>query len=161
MQTQTFVKSFLTASILGLCFLMFNAETSKAQNPGKIEQQIISLSKDKWQWMSEKNVDKLSQLFDDKAKFVHMSGTWKKDEELEIIKSGSIWYKKADVHDVAVELFDDTAIIWSRITLAAMVRGTEANTEFTVTEVYKKKGKDWKMLALTFSSVRETHVIKH
>ena len=111
--------------------------------------------------MSDKNVDKLAQLFDDKAKFVHMSGTWKKDEELEIIRTGSIWYKKADVHDVAVELFDDTAIIWSRITLAAMVRGNEANTEFTVTEVYKKKGNDWKMLALTFSSVRDTHVIKH
>lgn len=161
MSTQILVKSFLKASILGLCFLMFNAETSRAQTPGKVEQEIIALSKDKWQWMADKNVDKLAQLFDDKAKFVHMSSTWKKDEELEIIKTGSIWYKKADVHDVAVEIFDDTAIIWSRITLSAMVRGNEANTEFTVTEVYKKKGKDWKMLALTFSSVRDTHVIKH
>lgn len=161
MQTQTIVKSFLKVSILGLGLLMSNAETSSAQTPGKVEQEIITLSKDKWQWMSDKNVDKLAKLFDDKAKFVHMSGTWKKDEELEIIKTGSIWYKKADVHDVAVELFDDTAIIWSRITLAAMVRGTEANTEFTVTEVYKKKGNDWQMLALTFSSARDTHVIKH
>ena len=161
MQSHITIKALLKASILSLCFLLFNAETSRAQNPGKVEQQIVTLSKDKWQWMSDKNVDKLAQLFDDKAKFVHMSGTWKKDEELEIIKTGSIWYKKADVHDVAVELFDDTAIIWSRITLAAMVRGNEANTEFTVTEVYKKKGNDWKMLALTFSSVRDTHVIKH
>ena len=161
MQTQAFVKSFFKASFLGLCFLLFNTESAKAQSPGKVEQQIITLSKDKWQWMADKNVDKLAQLFDDKAKFVHMSGTWKKDEELDIIKTGSIWYKKADVHDVAVELFDDTAIIWSRITLSAMVRSNEANTEFTVTEVYKKKGKDCKMLALTFSSVRDTHVIKH
>lgn len=161
MQAQTFVKSFLKASILGLCFMFFRAESSQAQSAINVEQQIITLSKDKWQWMADKNVDKLAQLFDDKAKFVHMSGTWKKDEELDIIKTGSIWYKKADVHDVAVELFDDTAIIWSRITLAAMVRGNEANTEFTVTEVYKKQGKDWKMLALTFSSVRDTHVIKH
>lgn len=90
-----------------------------------------------------------------------MSGTWKKDEELEIIKTGSIWYKKADVHDVAVEIVGNTAIIWSRITLSAMVRGTEANTEFTVTEVYTKEKGDWKLLALTFSSVRDSHVIKH
>lgn len=160
MQTQTTFKSFLKAFIFIICFSVFNAEFSVAQS-ADTEQQIIKLSKDKWQWMSDKNVDKLAQLFDDKAKFVHMSGTWKKDEELEIIKTGSIWYKKADVHDVAVEVFDDTAIIWSRITLAAMVRGNEANTEFTVTEVYKKQGNDWKMLALTFSSVRDTHVIKH
>ena len=161
MQRHSFVKSFLKASFLGLCFLILNVEISWSQTPGKAEQQIITLSKDKWQWMSDKNVYKLAQLFDDKAKFVHMSGTWKKDEELDIIKTGSIWYRKADVHDVAVELFNNTAIIWSRITLSAIVRGSEANTEFTVTEVYKKKGKVWKMLALTFSSVRDTHVIKH
>ncbi|MGL6269577.1 MAG: nuclear transport factor 2 family protein, partial [Chitinophagaceae bacterium] len=95
------------------------------------------------------------------SKFVHMSGTWKKDEELEIIKSGSIWYKKADVHDVAVEMVDDVAVVWNRITLTAFVRGSDVVTEFTVTEVYKKEKKDWKMLALTFSSVRDTHVIKH
>lgn len=161
MQTQTFFKSLLKAPILGLCFLTFNINASMAQDAGNAEQQIISLSKDKWQWMSDKNVDKLATLFDDKAKFVHMSGTWKKDEELEIIKTGSIWYRKADVHDVAVELFDDTAIIWSRITLESTVRGSEAKVEFTVTEVYKKNAKDWKLLALTFSSVRDTHVIKH
>ncbi len=161
MNTQTILKSSLKAFILIVCCSVFNAELSVAQSASHTEQEIIKLSKDKWQWMADKNVDKLAALFDDKAKFVHMSGTWKKDEELEIIKTGSIWYRKADVHDVAVELFDDTAIIWSRITLSAMVRGNEANTEFTVTEVYKKQGSDWKMLALTFSSVRDTHVIKH
>ena len=89
-----------------------------------------------------------------------MSGTWKKDEEVEIIKSGSIWYKKADVHDVAVEIVDEVAILWNRITLTAVVRGADAVNEFTVTEVYKKQGNDWKLLALTFSSVRDTHQIK-
>ncbi|KAA0994139.1 nuclear transport factor 2 family protein [Dyadobacter sp. UC 10] len=151
----------MTTSIIGLCFLLFTSEPLRAQAAADAEQQIIKLSKDKWQWMADKDVDKLASLFHDKAKFVHMSGTWKKDEELEIIKTGSIWYKKADVHDVAVELVDDAAIIWSRITLSAMVRGNEANTEFTVTEVYKKVANDWKLLALTFSSVRDTHVIKH
>ncbi|MVM41165.1 DUF4440 domain-containing protein [Spirosoma sp. HMF3257] len=161
----------MKASILSLCFFSIGilsafAQTAKTSplvtNSTSEEQEIIALSKEKWQWMADKNVDKLAQLFDDKSKFVHMSGTWKKGEELDIIKTGSIWYKQADVHDVAVELFgNNTAIIWSRITLVAMVRGTEAKTEFTVTEVYKKQGKDWKMLALTFSSVRETHVIKH
>jgi ketosteroid isomerase-like protein len=90
-----------------------------------------------------------------------MSGTWKKAEELDIIKTGSIWYKKADVKDVAVEVAGNTAVVWSRITLTAVVRGSDAVTEFTVTETYTKAGQDWKLLALTFSSVRDTHVIKH
>ena len=125
------------------------------------EQSLIQLSMDKWQWMSDKDVDKLDKLFDAKAKFVHMSGTWKKDEELDIIKTGRIWYKKATVKDTAVEISGNTAIVWNRITLDAVVREQVAVTEFTVTEVYQKQGKDWKMLALTFSSVRDTHQIKH
>lgn len=124
------------------------------------EEKILELSKDKWQWMADKDVVKLEKLFDEKSKFVHMSGTWKKDEELEIIKTGSIWYKKATIHDTAIEIIGKTAVVWNRITLDAHVRGSDVTTEFTVTEVYHKKGKDWKMLALTFSSVRDTHQIK-
>jgi hypothetical protein len=110
--------------------------------------------------MADKAVDKLSPLFHDRAKFVHMGGTWKKAEELDIIKTGSIWYKQAEVHDVAAEVFDNTAIVWSRITLTAVVRGADAKNEFTVTEVYQRQGTDWRLLALTFSSVRDDHTIR-
>lgn len=159
----------MKVSITGLYFLLLTIgmacsaqkNSSAATNNIQAEQEIINLSKEKWQWMADKNVDKLALLFHDKSKFVHMSGTWKKQEELDIIKTGSIWYKQAEVHDVAVEMVDDTAILWNRLTLTAVVRGNDAITEFTVTEVYKKQGNDWKLLALTFSSVRDTHQIKH
>lgn len=142
-------------------FLLAISVQSFAQN-ANIEQEITELSKAKWEWMAEKNVDKLAVLFDDRSKFVHMSGSWKKERELEIIKTGSIWYKNAEVHDVAVEVFgDDTAIVWNRITLTAHVRGNDVTNEFTVTEFYRKEGKDWKLLDLTFSSVRDTHKIEH
>ena len=149
----------MKAKIIILVLLSLSTFGSFAQSSEE-ERQLMQLSKDKWQWMADKNVDKLEKLFDSKSKFVHMSGTWKKDEELEIIKSGSIWYKNAIVHDSALETFGTTAVVWNRITLEAIVRGTEAKNEFTVTEVYQKQGKDWKMLALTFSSVRDTHQIK-
>ena len=149
----------LRMPMLGLALVLFSATGSSAQS-SKAEQEILQLSKDKWQWMADKAVDKLGPLFHDESKFVHMSGTWKKAEELDIIKSGSIWYKQADVHDVAAEVFENTAIVWSRITLTAIVRGADARNEFTVTEVYQKQGSDWKLLALTFSSVRDTHQIR-
>lgn len=151
-------------AMLVFFFLVATVTTVQAQADSRLsksEQDLVNLSRDKWQWMADKNIDKLALLFHEESKFVHMSGTWKKQEELDIIKTGSIWYKKADVHDVAVEIVDKTAIVWSRITLTANVRGNDVVTEFTVTEVYVKEGKDWKMLALTFSSVRDTHTIKH
>lgn len=150
----------LMIMLLSSCSLQKNVSSSTG-NSINAEQKIIQLSKDKWQWMADKNVERLAPLFHDDAKFVHMSGTWKKNQELDVIKTGSIWYKKADVHDVAVEFVDDVAILWNRITLTAVVRGADAINQFTVTEVYKKQGKDWKLLALTFSSVRDTHKIEH
>lgn len=154
-------RSMLVLSVLFLTAISLFAQTTSTVNYTRDEQELVNLSKEKWNWMADKNIDKLAPLFHDESKFVHMSGTWKKDEEIEIIKTGSIWYKNADVKDVAVELVDDTAILWSRITLTANVRGSDVVTEFTVTEVFKKRKKDWKLLALTFSSVRDTHAIKH
>ncbi|QIA06415.1 nuclear transport factor 2 family protein [Draconibacterium halophilum] len=150
----------MKTKLIGLFIILICAQWSFAQN-SEMEQEIIQLSKEKWQLMADKDVDKLAELFHDDSRFIHMSGTWGKERELEIIKSGSIWYKQADVHDVVVKTFDNTAILWNRITLVAHVRGNDVSNEFTVTEVYQKQGNDWKLLDLTFSSVRDTHTIEH
>lgn len=152
-------------SILAFFLIIIGFQSAWSQanehDVSQAKKELMKLSEDKWRWMAQKNVDKLAALFHEQSKFVHMSGTWKKDEELEIIKTGSIWYKKADIHDVAVEIVDDMAIVWNRITLTAVVRSNDAVNQFTVTEVYKKQENGWSLLALTFSSVRDTHTIKH
>ncbi|MDF1699294.1 MAG: nuclear transport factor 2 family protein [Saprospiraceae bacterium] len=147
-------------SLIGLLLIVMCTQWSYAQVSDQ-EEVVKQLSKDKWQWMADKDVKKLTKVFHDKSKFVHMSGTWNKDRELEIIESGSIWYKEAKVHDVVVELFGNTAVLWNRITLVAHVRGNDVSNEFTVTEIYQKDQDDWKLLDLTFSKVRDTHEIAH
>jgi hypothetical protein len=166
MNVSSLGRCLLTATALSSCAPRASVSppaTPAVASPARsaaTEQEVIQLSKSKWQWMADKDVGKLAPLFHDESKFVHMSGTWKKDEELEIIRSGSIWYRQADVHDVAAEVIENTALVWSRITLRAVVRGNEVATEFTVTEVYQRQGSDWKLLALTFSSVRNDHTIR-
>ena len=54
------------------------------QNPD-LEQEVTNLSKEKWRWMSERAVDALDALFHEKSVFVHMGGSWGKEQELEII----------------------------------------------------------------------------
>lgn len=144
--------------IVGCLMIVLGSVGAFAQST-TVEEDVKTLSQLKWDWMAEKNVDSLAVVFDDRAKFVHMSGTWNKDRELEIIESGSIWYKKAEVHDVVVEVFGNTAVLWNRITLTAHVRGNDVENEFTVTEIYQQQDKDWKLLDLTFSKVRDTHSI--
>ena len=115
------------------------------------EQEIINLSKDKWQWMSDNNIDKLEPLFHEKAVFVHMGGFWGKEQEINIIKSGGIWYKKADIHEVSVNIIDNTAILLNRITLLAVVGGNEVTNPFEVTEVYVQQNDSWKLASLSFT----------
>jgi hypothetical protein len=124
----------------------------KMQNVN-LEQEVIDLSKEKWRWMSERNVDTLGALFHEKSVFVHMGGSWGKEREIEIIKSGGIHYKQADIHEVSVNIIDNTAILLSRITLLAVVGGNEVTNPFIVTEVYVQQAGSWKLASLAFTKL--------
>lgn len=127
-------------------------ETSKTVENYTLEQQeIINLSKEKWQWMSDKKVDILANLFHEKAVFVHMGGSMTKEQELNVIKSGGIQYKQADIHEVSVNIMGAVAILLNRITLLAVVGGNEVTNPFMVTEVYLKDGEDWKLGSMSFT----------
>lgn len=161
------VKSRLAgkAKFIGLLLAIISVHSSYAQQPPTEtiktatnntpeQQEIINLSKKKWDWMADKNVDSLTVLFDDKSMFVHMGGSWGKQPELNTIKSGGIWYKKAEVYSVIVNLFGNTAILLNDIDLVAVVGGNEVVNPFMVTEVYLKENGKWKMGSLTFSHLR-------
>ena len=137
--------------ILCLLVMLITGQVALAQSTD-LEKEIRELSTKKWQWMADKDADKLEDLFHDKAKFVHMGGTWGKDREVEIIRGGFIHYKKADVHEVMVEVLNDnTVILWNQITLLAVVGSNEVTNPFMVTEVYVKENNTWKLADLTFS----------
>jgi hypothetical protein len=128
-------------------------DTTSTRKYTKAEQEIIDLSKTKWLWMADKNVDSLNTLFDDKCVFVHMGGSWGKTQELSIIKGGGIWYKKAEVYNTSGNIIDNTAILLNDIDLLAVVGGNEVIHAFMVTEVYIKEAGKWKMGSLTFSQL--------
>src|SRR3954465_10446685 len=105
-----FIGLFLSIVSVQLSYAQNNANTSAANNTPE-QQEIINLSKQKWDWMADKNVDSLNVLFDEKSMFVHMGGSWGKTQELTTIKSGGIWYKKAEVYSVIVNMIGNTAIL--------------------------------------------------
>ena len=155
----------MKAKITGLFLILMSVQSLQAQHNPPTEtiktaanntpeqQEVINLSKQKWQWMADKNVDSLTVLFDDKSMFVHMGGSWGKEPELSTIKSGGIWYKKAEVHSVIVNIFGNTAILLNDIDLEAVVGGNTVTNPFMVTEVYVKENGKWKMGSLTFSKL--------
>ncbi|WP_310589213.1 nuclear transport factor 2 family protein [Dyadobacter sp. Leaf189] len=143
----------ITTCLMLAAGLMLGSQAAFAQVENSAEQKIIALSKTKWQWMADKNADSLAALFDEKAVFVHMGGSWGKQQEVNIIKSGGIHYKKADIHKVSVNIIGSTAILLNRITLLAVVGGREVTNEFEVTEVYVQQKEGWKLGSLSFTKV--------
>ena len=150
----------MKAKFIGLFLLTMIVRSSYAQPHESIvtsttntpeQQEIINLSKQKWNWMADKNVDSLNVLFSDKSMFIHMGGSWGKTQELATIKDGGIWYKKAEIYAVIVNLFGNTAILLNDIDLVAVVGGHEVVNPFMVTEVYIKENGKWTMGSLTFS----------
>ena len=152
----------INLSIVGLFVLMVAVQSSGAPQepmgpsagttaPTKAQQEVINLSKQKWQWMSERNVDALSALFHEDAVFVHMGGTMSRTQELDVIKSGAIQYKRAEIQDVSVKIVGTTAILLNRIRLIAVVGGNEVTNPFVVTEVYVQQDGTWKLGSLSFT----------
>lgn len=138
------------------CCLLLGAFTgSIAQEPSTTnspqEQELLKLSKDKWQWMADKKVEALEELFHEKAVFVHMGGTMTRAQELATIKGGGIHYKKADIEKASVRMMGSTAIVLNTIKLLAVVGGNEVTNPFEVTEVYVQEKGSWKLAALSFT----------
>ena len=125
------------------------APTTKATDES--DKELIDLSKQKWNWMAEKNVGALEGLFHEKSLFTHMGGTWDRKRELEIIKGGGIHYKKADIEESSVRVIGTTAIVMNKIRLLAVVGGNEVTNPFMVTEVYVRQDGKWQLLQLSFS----------
>jgi hypothetical protein len=144
---------FLCIACVQLSHAQAKLPNSAATSITKEEQEILDLSKTKWAWMADKNVGSLNGLFAEKCVFVHMGGSWGKNQELNTIKSGGIWYKKAEVYGASVNIFGNTAILLNDIDLLAVVGGNEVIHAFMVTEVYVKENGKWKMSSLTFSTL--------
>ena len=130
-----------------------NDAVKQQSSNSSVERELINLSKQKWQWMSERKVDSLDALFHEKAVFVHMGATMTKTQELEVIKSGTIQYKTVEIQEASVRFIDKTAIILNKIRLVAVVGGNEVTNPFMVTEVYVQHEGNWKLASLSFTKL--------
>jgi len=150
----------MKTAALGLCSLVVSAPllgapqqqaASPAPSRTKAEQEVLSLSKEKWRWMSERKVDSLASLFHEEAVFVHMGASMSKSKEIEVIKSGRIQYKDVEIQESSVRFIGPTAIVLNKIRLVAVVGGNEVTNPFQVTEVYVQQGGTWTLGSLSFT----------
>ena len=87
----------MSGSILGLCVLLASVQSpgtpQQPANPpatksGNAEQEVISLSKEKWRWMSERKVDSPGRSFTRRLSSSIWAERCPKNQELDVIKEG-------------------------------------------------------------------------
>ena len=142
---------FIALMLIGI----FTSTAASAQQPQSDprSQEVLSLSSNLWKWMADKNADQLEKLFHENSMFVHMGGAWGKSQEVNIIRSGMIHYKHADIKDVSVRFADNTAIVLTDMNLNSVVGGNEVTNHFMVTEVYASINGEWQLASLSFTKL--------
>lgn len=108
------------------------------------EQQIIQLSKNKFEWLIIKNIDSLKMVLDDQAQYVHSNG-WiqTKQEVLDDVISGKLNYQEVIVSEASVRLYPGMAILIGKGKFSGSVNKNLFTMELLYTEVYVKRGMKW------------------
>jgi hypothetical protein len=135
-------------TMLATCLLVLSVASSAQAN---LEREVLTISREKWRLMSERKVDSLAALFHEESIFVHMGGSMSKTQELDVIRSGSIQYKSAEIQEASVRFVGSTAIVLNRIRLVAVVGGNEVTNPFVVTEVYVRMDGRWTLGSMSFT----------
>jgi len=146
------IVSIIALSLANATPAAAQATASPAAAPlTQAQRELLDLSRTKWRWMSERKVDSLAALFHEEAVFVHMGGSMSRTQELEVIRSGGIHYKHAEIFEASVRFIGPAAIVLNRIRLDAVVGGNDVTNPFVVTEVYVRQDGAWKLGSLSFT----------
>jgi hypothetical protein len=120
-------------------------ESSKSRT----ESEILDLSREKFRWKTERELDPLAELFDDEVTFVHLNGVAQsKADWIRDLRSGRFVYNKIDVKQASVKLFGATAVLMGRASFTVTIGGHRATYNLAYTEVYVKRDGKWKIVSL-------------
>ncbi len=111
-----------------------------------VEQDVLSLSKRKFEWMIHKQLDSLAMILDERLLYVHSNG-WveSRNEVLDDIQSGKLTYQSVEIKSATARVYQkNTAIVNGSGKFQVMMNGNSLTIELSYTEVYiRERGKWW------------------
>ena len=125
-----------------ILILLFVFSSSLAQRSD--EKEVLALSKKKFEWLVQKQLDSLDKVLDERLQYIHSNG-WvetKKDVMDDII-SGKLTYHAVDIHSATARVYDQTAIVNGTGKFKVVMSGTSLSFELGYTEVYLRANGKW------------------
>lgn len=139
-----------------VCFLL-SSPVSLGNSPrGQFRElepadQVLELSKKKWTWMMDRQIDSLADLFHDNMISREPSIKTDKPGQLDGIANGNTQYDHIDIIDTDIHILGDTAILLTKVAFNySMNRELEIKG---ITEIYQKYGNVWKLILIQTTPV--------
>lgn len=106
--------------------------------------QVDKLSRKKFTWLTQKSLDSLAGILDERLMYVHSNGwTQTKKEIIDDLKSGKLNYVSIDVKSNKVRVYNNTAIVNGAGSFQVTMDGKPLTIELSYTEVYVKEKSRW------------------
>lgn len=110
--------------------------------------QVERLSRKRAEWLLTKNVDSLASLYEPTGFTIHSNGLVKSSaEHLNDVKSGVPSYIQIDIKNLDIKEFGNTAVAVGKGYFMIEMGGKEMAYNMVFSEVYIKKGKQWKLVS--------------
>jgi len=137
-------RGFQLLSILFVltCFATYGYAQSKE------EQEILKLSRKKFEWLITLQSDSIIVLLDDRIQYIHSNGwSQSKKEVLDDMHSGKLVYTQIDIKDDHVRVYGNTAIVTGKGWFAGVNNGKDFELDLVYTEVYIQTNKKWVLVS--------------
>ena len=114
---------------------------------------VENLSEKIWQAKLANALEPVKELIADKAHFVHMGITLDKEGELEAFHSRKFIYQDIQVLDEVLEDFGQTAVLYKKLVLRAVVKGNPVENPFVVTEIFSNTEQGWQLVTECYTRI--------
>lgn len=126
--------------------LLFTAGPSFSQSTE--EQQVLDLSRRKFDWLTQGIVDSLEALLDERVEYVHSNG-WvqTRADVLSDMKSRKLVYQRVTIKEASARRYGQAAVVTGLGTFEGVNSGTAFKLDLRYTEVYVLSGTRWKLVS--------------
>lgn len=98
--------------------------------------------------MLTSDVARLDALIHDRLLFVGPdSGVYRKNDDLELHRSGQVRLRRLDLRDVQIELHGSTALAVVLADLTGVFKGQEFEGRYRYIRTWVRSGEDWQVIA--------------
>ena len=118
-----------------------------------MKEKVLKASEQFWTAMEAADEAGMRAVADPECNFVHIGVTCKLDQEIKFYTDGLFKPTEIKFNGKTADIYGDTAVVLTDCNYGLLLDGKPTTHHFAVTEVYTRRGEDWKLVTFTFTAL--------